>query len=100
MLFCFVDENDHRELSAKAVSAKWKLKKNCPYWLVSKHCYDFNLSEAESSSEEDEKVSASGEEPKWRLSTRCKIWSTIGLFPNYFSLKSLTLSLKSHMNVL
>ena len=38
------------------------LKKNCPYWLVSKHCYDFNSSEAESSSEEDEKVSASGEE--------------------------------------
>ena len=62
LLFCFVDENDHRELSAKAVSAKWKLKKNCPYWLVSKHCYDFNSSEAESSSEEDEKVSASGEE--------------------------------------
>ena len=62
LLFCFVDENDHRELSAKAVSAKQKLKKNCPYWLVSKHCYDFNSSEAESSSEEDEKVSASGEE--------------------------------------
>ena len=39
-----------------------QLKKNCPYWLVSKHCYDFNSSEAESSSEEDEKVSASGEE--------------------------------------
>ena len=58
----FVHENDHREISAKAVSAKRKLKKNCPYWLVSKHCYDFNSSEAESSSEEDEKVSASGEE--------------------------------------
>ena len=58
ILFCWWK----RELSAKAVSAKRKLKKNCPYWLVSKHCYDFNSSEAESSSEEDEKVSASGEE--------------------------------------
>ena len=35
-----------------------------------------------------------------RLSTRCKIWFTLGLFANYFSLKSLSLSLKSHMNVL
>ena len=35
-----------------------------------------------------------------RLSTRCKIWFTLGLFANYFSLKSLILSLKSHMNVL
>ena len=35
-----------------------------------------------------------------RLSTRCKILFTVGLFANYFSLKSLTLSLKSHMNVL
>ena len=26
----FVDENDKREISAKAVSAKWKLKKNRP----------------------------------------------------------------------
>ncbi|CAH3189540.1 unnamed protein product, partial [Porites lobata] len=48
----FVDENDYREISAKAVSAKRKLKKNRPSWLVSKHCY-----EAVSSSEEDEKVS-------------------------------------------
>ena len=31
-----------------------------------------------------------------RLSTRCKIWLTLGLFANYFSLKSLSLSLKSH----
>ena len=32
-----------------------------------------------------------------RLSTRCKIWFTLGLFANYFSLKSLGLSLqKSH----
>ena len=31
-----------------------------------------------------------------RLSTRCKIWFTLGLFANYFSLKSLSLSLKSH----
>ena len=35
-----------------------------------------------------------------RLSTRCKILFTIGVFANYFSLKSLSLSLKSHMNVL
>ena len=35
-----------------------------------------------------------------RLSTRCKILFTLGLFVNYFSLKSLSLSLKSHMNVL
>ena len=27
---CFVDENDYREISAKAVSAKRKLKKNRP----------------------------------------------------------------------
>ena len=30
----FVDENDQREISAKVVSAKWKLKKNCPSSLV------------------------------------------------------------------
>ena len=30
----FVDENDYREISAKAVSAKQKLKKNCPSSLV------------------------------------------------------------------
>ena len=30
----FVDENDYREISAKAVSAKRKLKKNRPSWLV------------------------------------------------------------------
>ena len=35
-----------------------------------------------------------------RLSTRRKILFTLGLFANYFSLKSLSLSLKSHMNVL
>ena len=35
-----------------------------------------------------------------RLSTRCKIWFTLGLFANYFSLKSLSLSLKSHECVL
>ena len=29
-----VDENDHREISAKAVSAKRKLKKNLPSSLV------------------------------------------------------------------
>ena len=44
----FVDENDYREISAKAVSAKRKLKKNRPFWLVSKHCYDVNPSEAKS----------------------------------------------------
>ena len=31
---CFVDENDQREISAKAVSAKRKLKKNRPSSLV------------------------------------------------------------------
>ena len=30
----FVDENDYREISAKAVSAKAKLKKNRPSSLV------------------------------------------------------------------
>ena len=35
-----------------------------------------------------------------RLSARCKILFTLGQFANYFSLKSLSLSLKSHMNVL
>ena len=30
----FVDENDYREISAKAVSAKQKLKKNRPSSLV------------------------------------------------------------------
>ena len=30
----FVDENDYREISAKAVSAKWKLKKNRPSSLL------------------------------------------------------------------
>ena len=30
----FVDENDYREISAKAVSVKQKLKKNCPSSLV------------------------------------------------------------------
>ena len=55
----FVDENDYREISAKAVSAERKLKKNRPSWHVSKHCYDVDSSEAESPREEDEKVSAS-----------------------------------------
>ena len=31
---CFLDENDWREISAKAVSAKRKLKKNRPSSLV------------------------------------------------------------------
>ena len=30
----FVDENDYREISAKAVSAKWKLKQNRPSSLL------------------------------------------------------------------
>ena len=62
MLFVLSTKNDRREISDKAVSAKQKLKKNRPSWLVSKHCYDVDSSEAESSSEEDEKVSASEEE--------------------------------------
>ena len=48
-----VDENDYREISAKAVSVKQKFKKSRPSWLVSKHCNDVDSSEAESSSEED-----------------------------------------------
>ena len=35
-----------------------------------------------------------------KLSTQCKIWFTLGLFANYFSLKLCSLSLKSHINVL
>ena len=35
-----------------------------------------------------------------RLWIRCKIGFTLGLFANYFSLRSLSHSLKSHMNVL
>ena len=31
--------------------------------------------------------------------TRCEICFTLGEFANYFSLKSVSLSLKSHMNV-
>ena len=31
----FVDDNDYREISAKAVSAKRKLKKSRPFWIVS-----------------------------------------------------------------
>ena len=31
----FVDDNDYREISAKAVSVKRKLKKSCPFWIVS-----------------------------------------------------------------
>ena len=30
----FVDENDYREIFAKAVSAKRKLKKSRPFWIV------------------------------------------------------------------
>ena len=44
----FVDENGYREISAKAVLANRKLKKNRPSWHVSKHCYDVDSSEAES----------------------------------------------------
>ena len=33
-----------------------------------------------------------------RLSTQSKVWFTLGLFANYFRLKSLSLSLKSHMS--
>ena len=51
----FVDENDYRQIPAKAVSAKRKWKKNRPYWFVSKNCYNVDSSKAESSSEEDEK---------------------------------------------
>ena len=33
------------------------------------------------------------------LLSRCKICFSLGLLANYFSLKSVSLSLKSHMNV-
>ena len=57
-----IDENDYRKISAKAVSAKRKLKQNRPFLACSKHCYNVDSSEAESSSEGDENVSASEEE--------------------------------------
>ena len=44
--------------------AKRKLKKNRPFWsswLVSKQCCDVDLSDSETSREEDEEVSASEE---------------------------------------
>ena len=45
----FVHENDYREISDKAVSAKRKLKKRIArpgLWIVSKHCYDVDSGEA------------------------------------------------------
>ncbi|CAH3019566.1 unnamed protein product [Porites evermanni] len=47
----FVNENDYREISAKAVSAKRKLKKNRPSCLVSKHCEKVSASEEEAVTE-------------------------------------------------
>ena len=54
-------------MSTKTTTERFLLKlcqrkKNRPSWLVSKHCNDVDSSEAESSSGEDEKVSASEEE--------------------------------------
>ena len=54
-------QNSRRKRLQRDVS-ETEIKKNRPSWLVSKHCYDVDSSEAESSSEEDEKVSASEEE--------------------------------------
>ncbi|CAH3027888.1 unnamed protein product, partial [Porites evermanni] len=39
----FVDENDYSEISAKAVSAKRKLKKNRPFSLLSSASLDLKL---------------------------------------------------------
>ena len=58
----FVDEIEYRGISAEAVLAKRKLKKNRPSCLVSKQCFEVDSSDSESSSEEDEEVSASEEE--------------------------------------
>ena len=61
----FVDENDYTVIPARIVLAKGKLKKNRPSWLVFKHCYDVDSSEAESSSEDG---SSSSDETKSRKS--------------------------------
>ena len=53
----FVDKNDYTEIPARIVLAKGKLQKNRPSWLVFKHCYDVDSSEAESSSEDDDSSS-------------------------------------------
>ena len=54
---------------------------NCHYdsWLIEDDCYRLGVN--------------------IRLLTRCQICFTLGLFANYFALKSFSLSLKSHMNV-
>ena len=62
LLFVLSRKTTTREISAKAVSAKRKFKKNRHTWLVSKHCYDVDSSEAERSSKDYEKVSATEEE--------------------------------------
>ena len=54
-------QNSRRKRLQRDVS-ETEIKKNRPSWLVSKHCYDVDSSEAESSCEEDEKISASEEE--------------------------------------
>ena len=61
----FVDENDFTVIPARIVLTKGKLKKNRPSWLVFKHCYDVDSSEAESSSEDDD---SSSDETKSRKS--------------------------------
>ena len=59
----FVGENDYRKISAEAMLAERKLKKNRPSWLVLlKQCCDVDLTDSESSGEEDEEVRASEEE--------------------------------------
>ena len=62
MLFVLSTKTTTERCMLKLCQRNGNQKKNGHSWLVSKHCYDVDSSEAESSSEEDEKVSASEEE--------------------------------------
>ena len=91
----------------------WWIKSIKGWFTRPQICWLVNLSNAKNSAWF---FSRPDQEPLWLLnvieddcyflgvhikpSTRCKIWFSLALFANYFSLKSLSLSLKSHMNVL
>ena len=62
MLFVLSTKTTTERCMLKLCQRNGNQKKNGHSWLVSKHCYDVDSSEAESCSEEDEKVSASEEE--------------------------------------
>jgi len=62
LLFVLSTKTTTERFLLKLCQRNRKKKKNRPSWLVSKHCYDVDSSEAYSSSEEDEKVSASEKE--------------------------------------